>query len=939
MAFLCRVTSSCVTIRPDAIALAVAVAFQAAPALAGPQGGAVKAGSAAIIPNGANRLDVVQSSQRAVIDWRSFSIGAGEHVNFVQPSATAATLNRVVGADPSAILGRLTANGTVFLINPNGILIGTGAKIDVGSLVAATANLSNENFMAGRYRFDQVANRDAVIVNRGEITAASGGLVALVAPGVENSGVIRAQLGRVALASGNAFTLDLFGDKLVSFAVDDKVAARLTDAAGRPLAAYVNQTGVVEAEGGSVLIAANAAKAVLDNVVNVSGVVRATSFENRSGVIVLHGGDEGAVRVAGTFDASGKASGQTGGRVDVLGAEVALEPAGRIDASGDAGGGAVEVSGTRSLAFAGSVDVSARSGNHGSLLLDPEFLTVDAATANAIAGVLRTGVSEVRMAADTITVEQRIDGRGGVAGGGLRLEAGNAIKVDNDIITNGGSVHLKAGAGGIAMGLGPASSVTGGAGTLIHAGSAPITLEASGNIAVEHLVTAGEVRVRSTGGSVAFRRDLGGSLGDGIASLAATAAQALELKGVKTAGGVTVETLNPGGTIALEGPIVARGNVVIGDPDPVSAAETTIILRHDIHTQNADIELNGRTWINPRARADNVFFSGPFRRVSPGGPEHGNYYENPLVQVSLQTSGAGDVQLNGDVLWGGGSRPELRYIYNVPPPFPTFSRTNAAHVAALRAQQEARPTGYYGLNIGVEDGTVRFGGNVGMFNSAGTAEFVSARIGSLGGENLGNALSVKVNTKSLTQNGPSPDIRFAPGAQVFVGRFLVGNPSTPGLSCDVGSGCPASFAFASPPASFRRLDGGNLPRVAVDSPGPHLIGPSPRNVAETSGFAQLPDLPEVPAAQLAMPLAPTLGANHAQSDAALAGAREALMDLARHADPRRQGATTGAADVFGAEAPLVTFDGSPVAGADPDYFTRGPLEYAQSLAQRRQPSR
>jgi len=270
---------------------ALALALYAAGAAANPQGGVVKAGSATIAPNG-TRLDVIQSSQRAVIDWRGFSIGTGGHVNFKQPSTASATLNRVTGPEMSAILGRLTANGTVFLVNPNGILIGPGAKIDVGGLVAATANISNENFMAGRYKFDEVVNRNAVIVNRGEITAHAGGLVALVAPGVENSGVIRAELGRVVLASGNRFTLDLFGDKLITFAVDDKVAARLTDADGRPLTAYVSQTGTISADGGSILIAASAAKAVLDNVINTGGVVRATSFVQRGGEIVLHGGDE-----------------------------------------------------------------------------------------------------------------------------------------------------------------------------------------------------------------------------------------------------------------------------------------------------------------------------------------------------------------------------------------------------------------------------------------------------------------------------------------------------------------------------------------------------------------------------------------------------------------------------------------------------------------------
>ena len=335
--------------RLTATALAVALACHAFAAHANPpvvpQDGAVKAGAAAIVPNGARRIDIIQSSQRAVIDWKSFNIGVREQVNFSQPSRSAATLNRVTGPDASLILGRLTANGNVLLINPAGIIIGAGAKIDVGGLIAATANISNENFMAGRYTFDQVVNRNAVIVNRGEITAAAGGLVALVAPGVENSGVIRAELGHVVLASGNAFTLDLFGDKLISFAVNDKVAARLTDINGRPLIAYVNQTGRIEADGGSILITAAAAKSVLDNVINTSGIVRATSFAERPGEIILHGGDEGVVRVAGALDASGRASGATGGSVKVLGADVVLVAGSRIDVAGDAGGGTALVGG------------------------------------------------------------------------------------------------------------------------------------------------------------------------------------------------------------------------------------------------------------------------------------------------------------------------------------------------------------------------------------------------------------------------------------------------------------------------------------------------------------------------------------------------------------------------------------------------------------------
>ena len=312
---------------------------------AGPEGGVVQAGSATIKQTSATRVDINQSTPRAVINWKSFNVGAAEHVNFQQPSAQSATLNRIGGANPSTIQGRITANGQIFLINSNGILFGPKAKIEVGSLVAATANISNENFMAGRLKFDEVVNRNARIINQGQISVSQGGLVALVAPGVENSGIIQATLGKVALASGNAFTLDLYGDKLIQLAVDDKVMAALTDTEGKPLNAYVSHTGTIEADGGNVLITAAAAKTVLDKVINVSGVVQARSFSQHEGQIVLHGGDEGKVEVAGKLDASGNEPNAKGGSIAVLGEDVRLTPSATLDASGAAGGGTVKVGG------------------------------------------------------------------------------------------------------------------------------------------------------------------------------------------------------------------------------------------------------------------------------------------------------------------------------------------------------------------------------------------------------------------------------------------------------------------------------------------------------------------------------------------------------------------------------------------------------------------
>ena len=317
-----------------------------APARAGPEGGTVISGNVNIQQTSPTRLDIDQSSDKAVIDWRSFSIDIDEHTNFRQPSSSSIALNRVTGGTQSFILGRLTANGRIFLINPNGILFGASARIDVGGLLATTIDIENEDFLAGRFDFDIPGSPGGTVVNRGEITVAEGGLAALVAPGVENSGTIRARLGRVALASGNAFTLDFHGDNLIQIGIDDRVVERLFAADGAELDALVSNSGAIEADGGTVLLlAAGAGRDVVDYAINMDGIVQARTAEKRNGRIVLRGAGDGVVRVGGTLDASGRGSGETGGKVKVLGEKVGIVGEARIDASGDTGGGEVLVGG------------------------------------------------------------------------------------------------------------------------------------------------------------------------------------------------------------------------------------------------------------------------------------------------------------------------------------------------------------------------------------------------------------------------------------------------------------------------------------------------------------------------------------------------------------------------------------------------------------------
>ena len=565
-------------------------------------------------------------------------------------------------------------------------------------------------------------------------------------------------------------------------------------------------------------------------------------------------------------------------------------------------------------------------------------------------------------------MQEPIDGRFGKKGGGLTLEAGNAIEVNNDFVTNDGPVTLRAGAGGILMGNGLETSVTQGNGVVIHAGSGAINLESRGDVTVQHLVTTGRVAVCSgqagaitcAAPTVTFRRDLGGTLGDGIGALSVNAGRKVQLAGVKTIGAVDVKTLDAEGTIALEGPIAAGGKVIIGDPArsglPAINA-TTIKLSSDIHSQGSDIELNGRVLVNPRATRDNIVYLTEFPFVT---DDQARVYEVPMVQVSLQTIGGGSVRFRGDVVWDHAAPPNnaLKYIYNAERPA-GFVRNENASIDPLRSSQPPRATGYYGLNIAVATGSVEFRGNLGTLDAAGNSTTVTASTTTpgvspkdvLGESNPANGLVVKVSTGVGTQR-----ISFAAGSMVEVPLFRVIRPA--GI---VAIETRTQFSAAGRPQSFKLLPGGNLPDVRVDDGNPNEIGPGPRNVARATNFervAALPDVPLEPRRPGAQPPDPgplpdvpragtgetPFGTPAAVADrtvfapAQIAGSAPGYAhDLAQEANIARGTAVRGAApDVFEYRAPLVSGAASTPA-ADADYFSQGAFEFAQTLSERARP--
>ncbi|AWQ83674.1 filamentous hemagglutinin family N-terminal domain protein [Pseudomonas aeruginosa] len=338
-------------------------------AMAAPTGAQFNPSEIKISQQGKTTL-IDQSTQRAIINWKGFDVSADEAVRFNQPGVTSSTLNRVTAGQESVIAGRISAPGQVIIYNSNGVVFSGSAKVDVGSLITTTANISDEHFRQGKLIFDQPGNPDARIVNDGSISVAEKGLAAFVAPSVANNGVINARLGTVAMAAGNAATIDLYGDGLVSIAVTDPVTRKPQDAQ-----ALVSNGGAIQADGGSVLITAEQASRVVDNAVNLSGVILARGTEVREGSVALVS-KSGDIQVAGKIDVSGP---KNGGDVLVSGQQVALASTASIDARGAAQGGSVRIGGdfqgrgelprakNATLAKGASIDVSATGKGNGGL--------------------------------------------------------------------------------------------------------------------------------------------------------------------------------------------------------------------------------------------------------------------------------------------------------------------------------------------------------------------------------------------------------------------------------------------------------------------------------------------------------------------------------------------------------------------------------------------
>lgn len=393
-----------------------------------PAGGEIAAGKADMATSADGKTMLInQHSDKLITNWQDFGVDRGERVSFSQPTSQSISLNRVIGANLSQIHGQLDANGKVFLVNPNGVVFGAGAQVNVGGLVASTKNVSDADFLAGRYRFAGAS--DQAVANAGAITAAEGGSVALLGARVSNTGVIRAEMGRVALGAGDAFDVSFDGKGLLNLRVE-----------GGALDAQAHNGGLLKADGGEVLMTARAANGLLNAVVNNGGTIEAQGLDALSGRIVLDGG---RVEVGGKMNAAG-------GSVMTRGEQVRVSGDARVDtrdASGRTGTWRIGAANAGVGDADGALDGQTLSRNLGTTNVVLANTSGDLTVGDAVSWTSNHALTLTSRKGD-VALKQAVTASGAKAGvavnaaGGIRVERKLALTGDNaSLALNSGKGH------------------------------------------------------------------------------------------------------------------------------------------------------------------------------------------------------------------------------------------------------------------------------------------------------------------------------------------------------------------------------------------------------------------------------------------------------------------------------------------------------------------
>lgn len=753
-----------------ALTLLAASLLLAGPALAVdpgalPTGGQITAGQGGISQTG-QAMTVNQSTQNLIMQWQGFDIGQAASVRFVQPNAQAAVLNRVLSSNPTQILGRLNANGRVFIINPQGVLFGATARVDVGGLVASSLNLSDDDFRKGKLRFSASPNA-GVVRNLGEIVAREGGFVSLLGAQVNNAGKLTAPGGQVALAAGQNVRLDITDSGLVGVQVDGATAT-----------ARVDNSGHIAADGGRVWLTARQAGPMIATAINQTGTVRANTLGQRQGEVWLDGGPTGDVRLAGTTEARGINAGEQGGTVVATGGKVSVS--GTVDASGAAGGGNVKLGGgwqgrEASIAEAGQVDVA------------------QSASVKADATEDGQGGTIVLWSADSTQLDGSLSARGAGTGLGGQVETSSRGQL-------GVRGRVLVGAGGLWL-LDPTNLTvvaSGATGTDINASTIEATLNTGGNVTVQadNNININADIAKTSGGTstLIFQADNQITLGSAGVSRkisasndAGTPTVTSSLNVIFQGNGGAVATAN--GSVNLYGEISTNGGnatfykptllsnakpvstrVLTPNPTNPSASTTpdsgnvtfhkavTLAGNSSVTIDTQSVQDSSQTYLR---KGGNVEFKEAITSLDPSSPRA--LVINTTGAVSIQAGfpgsvgGSGNANYSGGVTFGGNVGTVANPLDSLTIVGPSYVYLNAAEIN-LRKQAGDTMTfdspGDYlpALVLGQANTSIRVTGF-----SAGSADYKQATFDIVAGNNLSGAASLTIDSDRSIQIAGAAD--------------------------------------------------------------------------------------------------------------------------------------------------------------------------------------
>lgn len=819
--------------------------------VANPNGGIVVLGNASIDSTQPGITTITQGSSRAVINWGSFSIGAAEHTHFQQPSASAATLNRVLGNAASILDGRLSANGHVFLINTNGILFGRSAVVDTAGLLASTLDTTNEAFMAGGDMVFQ-GNSQAAVTNLGQINAASGD-VFLIGLQVNNAGAIRAPNGTVGLAAGS--------DVLIWAAGDERVVVR--NAAGAKKDVGVDNSGIIEAnvaelkahngnvyalairntgrvaatavtkQGGRILLRANG------GAVENAGELVARGTEGKGGDIQIHAGATGSATITGKVDADGPTS--DGGSVTITGGQVLVSPTAVITANGKTVGGLVSI-GTAPVGTIIENTAATTTEINGSI------------SANGVAGLggtIRLGGDALTLASNAVVTANGTTGGGSIfAGGGfrgldshqsnsqnVRVESGAALVANSTGNGQGGNVVVFAGrelvfngtlqaSGGAAGGNGgqaelsskgtlqiqgltgnvDLSSPHGRAGTLLIDPNDILITDIGGGTVVTSPAQANVLDVADVSNflntaSLIIETDSSASGGSGNITLDGllswSAANSLTIQAQRDF--TMTSTLLTTGVIDSQGGgdvTIIAGRAVVIDPGALITTTTGNVLINanqgmvtttgdfngitiggSIETLGGNITLAGRSGDGSTTQTAAILLDagslradagGIITLTSTGGDVAGN---GPITATGLKLSGASDFSLAG----------------------PGISIETLATIGTVGSLTLDNSMGLIVGTLGADNG-VSATGNITLTTGGSDRLTIEQSIASQGGAISLNAYGIDVNGAALSNTGvgtiqltATRDIALNSGATITVENGLLQLDANQGASAETGS--------------------------------------------------------------------------------------------------------------------------------------------------------